>query len=410
VTQVMNITDVGAILGDVEEGEDRMDIAAKREGMDPMRIAEKYAARFFEDEAKLNIRRPDRVVKATEHIPEMIALVQRLIDRGHAYVAPDGVYFDVTSWPQYGKLSKKPLDDLVAGARVEVNPNKRHPADFALWRGSKAGDLQRWPSPWGEGKPGWHIECSAMSMRYLGETFDIHSGGEDHIFPHHECEIAQSEAATGRPLARYWMHTYFLLLSGEDMHKSKGNIFTVSDIEARGCDALAFRVLALQSHYRSHLNFTWEGIAQQHERLVRWRSNLRQLYSDVGETPADDRTDDLRAEFVAGLEDDFNTAKALAALERGLTRANATPDDAERAAIVGRIFDMDRVLGLGLRSAARTTDELTAEERGLVDEREGARGRKDWKHADAIRAELERRGLRIHDTKTGPRWERVAKE
>lgn len=218
VTQVMNVTDVGAILGDVEEGEDRMAIAARREGMDPLAIAEKYTALFFRDEERLNIQRPHVVSKATEHIAEMQALIARLLEKGHAYVAADGVYFDVASWPQYGVLSKKPLDELVAGARVEVNPNKRHPADFALWRGAKPEDLQRWPSPWGEGKPGWHIECSAMSMKYLGETFDIHSGGEDHVFPHHECELAQSMAATGKPFARYWMHVHFLKVDSKGMH------------------------------------------------------------------------------------------------------------------------------------------------------------------------------------------------
>jgi cysteinyl-tRNA synthetase len=407
VLQVMNITDVGAILGDVDEGEDRMTIAARREGLDPLAIAEKYTELFFRDEKRLNILRPHVVSKATDHIPEMQALIGRLLERGHAYVASDGVYFDVASWPDYGKLSRKRLDDLIAGARVEVNPNKRHPADFALWRGAKPDDLQRWASPWGEGKPGWHIECSAMSMKYLGDTFDIHSGGEDHIFPHHECEIAQAEAATGEPLAQVWMHVYFLLLGGEDMHKSKGNIHTVSDIVERGYDPLAFRLLALQSHYRSHLSFTWDNLAQQNERLDRWRWNIRRLCEQVGEGPLDERTEDLRTKFVEALEDDFNTAKALAAAEQALTRANATTDDGERAAILARIFDMDRVLGLSLRDAAVSTDTLTDEENDLLEERETARRERDWGRADAIRERLLQRGIQLHDEKTGPRWERV---
>jgi cysteinyl-tRNA synthetase len=407
VRQVMNITDVGAIMGDVDEGEDRMSIAARREGADPRAIAEKYTALFFRDEERLNIERPEVISKATEHIPEMQALIQRILDKGHAYVAADGVYFDVASWPGYGKLSRKPLDELVAGARVEVNPNKRHPADFALWRGAKPDDLQRWPSPWGDGKPGWHIECSAMSMKYLGDTFDIHSGGEDHIFPHHECEIAQAEAATGKPLAQIWMHVHFLLLGGEDMHKSKGNIYTVSDVVARGFDPLALRLLALQAHYRKPLNFTWDGLSQQDERLGRWRSSIRRLCERVGEGPLDERTEDLRRKFVEALEDDFNTARALAAAEQAFTRANATSDDGERAAILARIFDMDRVLGLRLREAALATETLTDEENELVEQRETARREQNWTRADSIRQDLLRRGIQVHDEKTGPRWERV---
>jgi cysteinyl-tRNA synthetase len=408
VRQVMNITDVGAILGDVDEGEDRMEIGARREGKDPRAIAEEYTALFFRDEERLNIQRPHVIPKATEHIPAMIALIQRLLDTGHAYVAADGVYFDVTSWPAYGKLSKKPLDELVAGARVEVNPNKRHPADFALWRGAKADELQRWPSPWGEGKPGWHIECSAMSMKYLGETFDIHSGGEDHIFPHHECEIAQSEAATGKPLARYWLHVHFLRVAAQGMHKSLGNVYTLDQIVEQGCDPLAFRLLALQSHYRTPLNFTWEGLAAQHERLARWRSNLKRLYRGSSPTTADERTADIRERFVAAMEDDFNTAEALAFVEEALRRANTADEPDERAAILARIFDIDRVLGLSLEDAARAKDELSDEEQRLLREREAARRAKDWKRADALRDELLRRGIRVHDEKDGgTRWERI---
>ena len=408
VTEVMNITDVGAIMGDVDAGDDRMQVAAKREGLDPMAVAQKYTDLFFRDEARLNIERPDHVTKATDHIPEMQALIQTLLDKGHAYVAADGVYFDVSSWPDYGKLSKKPLDELEAGARIEVNPNKRNPADFALWRAAKPDDLQKWPSPWGEGKPGWHIECSAMAMKYLGPTLDLHSGGEDHIFPHHECEIAQSEAATGRPFSRCWMHVYFLRVEGQGMHKSIGNIFTVSQIIERGFDPLAFRMLALGAHYRTPLNFTWDGLAAQQERLVRWRSNLKRFYRENGASTPDERTGDLHGEFVAAIEDDLNTAAALAVVEKALHRANLAESREERAAIVGRIFDLDRVLGLSLREAALEKDELSPEEAKLLRERDAARAAKDWKRADALRAELLRRGIRVHDEKDGTsRWERI---
>ncbi len=408
VKQVMNITDVGAILGDVDQGDDRMAVAARREGLDPRGVGEKYAELFFRDEERLNIQRPHVVPKATEHIPEMLDLIATLIRKGHAYAAVDGVYFDVGSWPSYGKLSRKPLDELVAGARIEVNPNKRNPSDFALWRARKADDLQWWASPWGEGKPGWHIECSAMSMKYLGESFELHSGGEDHIFPHHECEIAQSEAATGKPFARCWMHVSFLRVDGKGMHKSIGNVYTVSDIIERGCDPLALRLLALQAHYRTPLNFTWDSLASQHERLARWRSNLKHLHTESGEAPVDERTADLRERFVAAISDDLNTATALAVVEEALRRANTATSPGERAALLGTIYDMDRVLGLSLREAASAADALSPDERSLIAEREGARTAKDWRKADALRDELARRGIRVHDEKDSTtRWERI---
>src|SRR2546428_2332317 len=235
VKQVMNITDVGHIVDDADEGEDKMAVGARRAGKGPLQIADEYTRLFMEDRRKLNVQDPGVVAKATDHIAEMIALIQRLIDRGNAYVAPDGVYFDVTTFPGYGtRLNAESPEQRVAGARVEVNPNKRHPSDFALWRAAKPGDLQQWESPWGRGNPGWHIECSAMSMAYLGETFDIHSGGEDHLFPHHECEIAQSEAATGKPFVRYWMHTHFLRMDSAKMAKSAGGFLTLTDIVEKG--------------------------------------------------------------------------------------------------------------------------------------------------------------------------------
>src|SRR5260221_7301088 len=247
VKQVMNITDVGHLVGDADTaGVDKMALAAQREHLDPLAMAEKYTEQFMIDRRKLNIQDPHIVAKATEHIPEMIALIERLIAKGQAYVAPDGVYFDTTTFPGYGtRLNPEPPDSREAGARVEVNPNKRNPFDFALWRAAKPGDLQQWDSPWARGYPGWQIERSPISRKYLGETFDLHSGGADHLFPHHECEIAQSESVTGKPFVRYWMHTYFLSVDGGAMHKSKGNVYLVSDFAAHGCEPLAFRMLAL---------------------------------------------------------------------------------------------------------------------------------------------------------------------
>src|SRR5437773_12237921 len=242
VKQVMNITDVGHIVDDADAGVDKMALGAERTHKTPGEIADEYTRLFMADRHRLNILDPEVIPKATDHIPQMIALIERLIAKGNAYVAADGVYFDVTTFPGYGtRLNAESPEQRIAGARVEVNENKRHPSDFALWRRAKPGDLQQWDSPWGRGNPGWHIECSAMSMKYLGETFDLHSGGEDHLFPHHECEIAQSEAATGKPFVRCWVHVRFLRVDSERMAKSKGGFYTLDDVISWGYDPLAFR-------------------------------------------------------------------------------------------------------------------------------------------------------------------------
>ena len=411
VTQVMNITDVGHIAGDVDQGEDRMMIAAKREGRDPDTLARKYTEQFMVDRRKLNILDPHVMPRATEHIPLMIELIQKLIDSGHAYVAADGVYFDITTFPRYGtRLNAEPPQEREAGARVDVNENKRNPHDFALWRAAKPGDLQKWPSPWGEGNPGWHIECSAMSMHYLGETFDIHSGGEDHVFPHHECEIAQSEAATAKPFVRYWQHVRFLKVDGGAMHKSIGNVYLLSDLEKWGSDALAFRMLVLNNSYRKGLDFTRDGLQSAQNRLDSWRGIIADAWQATGgaaDAPSGD--DPIRMEFAAAMTDDFNTPRALAQAEKALGQAS-TGDVAAKRRALGLLFDMDRILGLSLRDRAARTTELPPEARALIDEREAARGRKDWKRSDELRDELlSRFGIRIKDTKDGPRWEREDK-
>ena len=276
VQQVMNITDVGHLVGDADTaGVDKMAIGAEREGLDPLAMAEKYTEQFMVDRRKLNILDPHVVAKATDNVPEMIALILRLIAKGDAYAAADGVYFDTTTFPGYGtRLNPEPPDSREAGARVEVNPNKRGPFDFALWRGAKPGDLQQWDSPWGRGNPGWHIECSAIAMKYLGDTFDLHSGGEDHLFPHHECEIAQSEAATGTRFVNYGLHHHFLKLDSAKMAKSAGGFFRLDELSSRGHDPLAFRMLALGVSYRKGLDFTWEALADAERRLQSWRSQM----------------------------------------------------------------------------------------------------------------------------------------
>jgi cysteinyl-tRNA synthetase len=408
----MNITDVGHIVDDADAGVDKMAVGAQRVGKTPLEIADEYTRLFMADRHRLNILDPQEIPKATDHIPEMIALIERLIAKGNAYVAADGVYFDITSFPGYGtRLNAESPEQRIAGARVEVNENKRHPSDFALWRRAKPGDLQQWDSPWGRGNPGWHIECSAMSMKYLGETFDLHSGGEDHLFPHHECEIAQSEAATGKPFVRYWVHVRFLRVDSEKMAKSKGGFLTLDDVTGWGYDPLAFRLLALGAGYRNGLDFTRDGMNAAQSRLERWRRTIRAAYAATqGRVVEPEGEHAITREFREALADDLNTPKALAAAEKALALAAiADTDEQERA--LWMLFDMDRVLALSLRSEAAAKDELSTEEREVLDRRENARKSGDYARSDALRKELvERFGIRVKDTKNGTRWERVGRK
>ena len=406
VTQVMNITDVGHIVGDADAGDDKMELAARRERKDPQALAAMYTAQFFEDRHKLNILDPHVISKATEHIPQMIRLIEKLLANGHAYVTVNGVYYDVTTFPGYGtRLNAELPEERKAGARVEVDPHKRHPHDFALWRAAKPGDLQQWDSPWGRGNPGWHIECSAMSMEYLGETFDLHTGGEDHLFPHHECEIAQSEGATGKTFVRYWMHNRFLRVDSAKMAKSAGGFYRLSDVEEWGFDPLAFRLMALGTSYRKGLDFTREGLAAAQARLERWRAlaaEARQATPPAAE-PAEDP---LRTSFDVALADDFNTPVALAVAEQAVA-VLSSPDLRDRARGLGLLFDMDQVLGLGLREWAEGATEVDAATRDLLDERGRARASGDYARSDQLRDALRERGYIVKDTKEGQRWERI---
>ena len=409
VRQVMNVTDVGHLVGDADTaGADKMAIGAEREGIDPLKMAEKFTEQFMVDRRKLNILDPHVVAKATDNVPEMISLIERLIAKGDAYAAADGVYFDTTAFPGYGtRLNPEPPDSREAGARVEVNPNKRSAFDFALWRGAKPGDLQQWDSPWGRGNPGWHIECSAIAMKYLGETFDLHSGGEDHLFPHHECEIAQSEAATGKPFVNYWLHHHFLKLDSSKMAKSTGGFFRLDDLIGRGHDPLAFRMLALGVSYRKGLDFTWDALADAERRLQSWRSQIRAAAAGtMAQVPSAD--DPIRAAFAAAIADDFNTPRALAQAEAALKLVNSTDEPSRRRGL-GLLFDMDRVLGLGLEASAGASDDLAADDKRLFDERVAARASGDFKRSDELRVALEARGIKVKDTKDGTRWERIAK-
>ncbi len=319
VKYVQNITDVGHLTDDADEGEDKILKKAKAEQLDPMQIAESFAWSYFDDMQALKIIRPDISPRATGHIIEQIEMVKQLIEKGYAYEANGSVYFDVHKFKDYGKLSGRRLEELEAGSRIEVNPEKRHPADFALWKKADESHLMRWPSPWGIGYPGWHIECSSMSMKYLGETFDIHGGGVDNIFPHHECEIAQSEAATGKPFVRYWMHNNMVTVDGVKMSKSLGNFITIKDALQK-FSAQTLRYFVLSSHYRSPLDFSDDALSAAEkglDKLLATIRNLKQAIQASGEVDAFSAPflpQEYRKRFEDAMDDDFNTPRAIAML------------------------------------------------------------------------------------------------
>jgi len=407
VKQIMNLTDVGHMTTDADEGEDKLEKAARELQKDPWQLAEFYSQAFFEDIDSLGIVRAHKYPRATEHIPEMIELVQKLIDNGHAYVSGSSVYYDISSFPEYGQLSGNTLEKLQAGARVEINPEKRNPHDFALWK-SDPHHIMQWHSPWGRGFPGWHLECSAMSMKYLGPTLDIHTGGEDNIFPHHECEIAQSEGASGRQFVRYWLHARFLLVEGSKMSKSLGNFYTLRDLIGKGYDPLAVRYLLISTSYRQPLNFTFEALEAAQETLRRVRDFMLRLEEAQGEGSTPEVAEAItgaRADFEDALDDDLNMSKGLAALfdfMHNINRLNLTAQDARTVAETMQHFN--RVLGI---VEVEGEEVLPDEIERLIEERQQARKNKDFRKADEIRDSLHRRGIVLEDTPHGVRWKKA---
>ena len=399
VTFVQNFTDI----------DDKMIRRANEEGTSVAALGERFIAEYYRDADALGIARASANPRATEHIPEIIALVQKLVDGGHAYAPGNGdVYFSVRSFPGYGKLSGQNIDDLENGARVEPGDGKRDPLDFALWKGEKPGE-PAWDSPWGRGRPGWHIECSAMSMALLGESFDIHAGGQDLIFPHHENEIAQSEAATGKPFARYWLHNGYINVDNQKMSKSLGNFFTVRDI-SREFDLEAVRMFMLSVHYRNPVNFSRELIQQAEAALTRLRTARERLAEAqrADETPEDTvftaSLDGFRTRFEAAMDDDLNTADALGALF-DLARACNTfvtqPRGGDAIDAAAALFDrLCGVLGLlqHKRDAAAPAEALE-----LLEQRQQARAARDFARADEIRDRLKAMGFAVEDTKQGPK-------
>lgn len=430
VLYVQNITDVGHLTDDQAadpEGEDKVARRAKERGVQPMALVETYTREYFSAMDTLNCLRPDISPRATGHIPEMIALIRRLIAEGHAYVSEGNVYFDVESFREYGKLSRRKLDDQEAGARVEPGAGKRNAADFALWKSAEGtGHLMRWDSPWGVGFPGWHIECSAMAMKYLGETLDIHGAGVDNIFPHNEDEIAQSECATHAPFAKYWMHNGTVMVSGEKMSKSKGNFKTVGEEVARwGAPLLRFWVLG--SHYRSPVDYTEESLQDAQRGFERLQIALQgaERYLGLPEGAADrDAAEALQAQlaphrerFIEAMDDDFNTPAALAALFGLVTELNRVTGSAAARSEVGvaavtaardLIVELADVLGLQLGKSGPTPEnDLTGPVIDLLLEaRQSLRKHKDFAASDRIRDRLKELGIVVEDRPEGATWRR----
>lgn len=430
VLYVQNITDVGHLTDDAAadpQGEDKIGKRARERGVQPMALVETYTREFFRAMDTLNCLRPDISPRATGHIPEMIELVERLIREGHAYVADGNVYFDVESFREYGKLSRRRLDEQEAGGRVEPGAGKRNAADFALWKSAEGtGHLMRWNSPWGIGFPGWHIECSAMSMKYLGETLDIHGAGVDNVFPHNEDEIAQSECATHRPFVRYWMHNGTVMVNGEKMSKSKGNFKTVQE-EVDRFGAAVLRYWVVSSHYRSPIDYNDESVREAGRALeklqIALQSAERYLKLPEGAADADAaaelgrQTEAHRARFLEAMDDDFNTPAAVAALFGLATEINRLTATAGQQSPPGAVaageardllLEQCNVLGLELASGGPAAEnDLTGPLVELVlTARQSLRKAKEYAAADGLRSRLQELGLIIEDRPEGSTWRR----
>ena len=398
---VMNITDVGHLTSDADDGEDKMEKAAKKTGMSPWEIAEHYTSLFLADIDKLNIGRPEVIAKATDHIADMLEFVEALVDKGYGYETSDGIYFDISKFPGYGKLSGNThLDDNIAGARVGVNTEKRNPADFALWKKAPKEHIMQWDSPWGRSYPGWHIECSTMARKYLGDTFDIHTGGVDHIPIHHENEIAQSEALLGHPAVNYWMHVEFMQVDGRKMSKSLGNTYTLDELAERGYSPMDFRYFCLNTHYRKKLNFTFEGMDAARTAYARPPALLKACkHSDAKTDPAVIEAFDKA--FAEAVSDDLNIPLGMGELWTLLK--NPPSRDIYDAAMRA-----DAVLGLSLdKCDEEKTEDVPDNVRELAEKRRAARQAKDWATSDALRGELTALGWAVKDSKDGYTLEKI---
>lgn len=403
VTFVQNFTDI----------DDKMIKRAAELGITVPQLADRFIQAYFEDVEALGVEKADVHPKATEHIPEMVELIEKLMEKGMAYDVDGDVYFHTPAFPSYGELSRQPLDELVSGARVDLDERKKHPLDFALWKKQKPGE-PAWDSPWGKGRPGWHIECSVMSTKYLGDTLDIHAGGPDLIFPHHENEKAQSEGATGKPFAKYWLHAGYLNIDQKKMSKSLGNFMTVREI-CKHVEPEVIRFFMLSAHYRNPINYSSDLLQQAKSGLARLNNvvyNLRDLAaklpSDAAASPKEllAQLEEYRSRFVGAMDDDFNTADGLAVIFELARDTNAyLKDPAPSREVVEKSLQFFEEVGdiLGFFSV-RGDKELDARVNELIAKRQQARQEKDWSMADAIRDELNALGIVLEDTPQGIRW------
>ena len=389
---VMNITDVGHLVSDGDEGEDKMLKSAREEHKSPLEIAEHYTKLFFRDLERLNIETPEVVCKATDHIKEMLEMVQKIMKNGYAYETSTAIYFDVSKLNKYGILSGINLNDQKAGARVDIDPEKRNPYDFALWIKAPANHLMKWDSPWGPSYPGWHIECSAMSTKYLGEEFDIHTGGIDLVPTHHENEIAQNKGACGKNPAHYWIHGEYLLINGGKMSKSLGNTYLIDDIIARGYSPLAYRLFNYSCHYRGKLNFTWEGIESANTSLIRLREGY-QKHLNGNSDISDEIIADMENRFHQAINDDMNMPLALSVVWEAVKYPEKSPKIAQL------LKKFDTVLGIKIDEVQET--KIPQEILDLVEERKQARSDKNWSESDRLRDLIAEKGYIVKDTKDG---------
>ena len=399
---VMNITDVGHLVSDADEGEDKMAQAAKSQQKTPEEIAEYYTNVFFNDINSLNIDIPEIVVKATDHIKSMIEFVEGLLEKGYAYETSDGIYFDIEKFSDYGKLSRINLDDQLAGARVSVNDEKRHPADFAVWKKAPKEHIMQWSSPWGMGYPGWHIECSAMARDYLGDVFDIHTGGVDHIPIHHENEIAQSEALSEKQTVNYWMHAEFLLVDGGKMSKSLGNTYTIADLRERGYEPLAYRYFCLNGHYRNKLNFTFDALNAASTSLERFYDSLVK-HKDGTDEVSDEQIKEFETEFFEAVSDDLNIPQAIGTVWKALRHSEKSKKIYDFVIKTDVILglDMEKVIEEKEKDKEAVENKVNEEVLELIRIRQEAKKNKDFTKADEIRDKLSEMGIKIIDTREG---------
>lgn len=404
IEHVMNITDVGHLESDADQGDDKMELAAKREAKSPWDIARSYEKAFFEDLEKLNIKKPEIICRATEHIKDMQDFVLELEKKGLTYTVDGNVYFRIDKFPNYADFSRRNLEELREGARVELDPRKENQLDFVLWFSNSKfpNQIMKWDSPWGIGFPGWHIECSAMASRYLGDHFDIHCGGIDHISIHHSNEIAQSEGRFGHKWVNYWMHGEFLVLHKDKMSKSSGNFITLSSLQEKGFEPIYYRYLCLGAHYRSQLLFSYEALEGARNAFEGLKNRVLSFKLNVDKPKAPTRKLELNKAFFDAINNDLDTPVALAIVWEMLKDHELS--NTEKLEL---IRDFDNILGLGVDNF--TAPILSDDHMALIQERELVRTQKNWAQADALRDQLLADGICIKDTKTGPQWYLVSK-